>query len=298
SEVLTADVPNQNPGFSVELTATDATCSLADGAVTASVVPAGDYTYQWSAGATTPGISDLSPGTYSLTVSAGGNWLRAAAATVAEEPFEPDLELTVTPSACGSNTGTVRVDVSPIGGYAYIWSNGATVDQLSGLAPGDYSVTVSVFGAPQCAVSASVTVPENDPEFVLEWIVVPADCGQSNGQADVTPSIGASYSYQWAHGPPTDVVTDLAPGTYFVTVTLDGTDCAVAGEIEIPENPPAITISFETTDAGCGLSDGAVNAVVGPPGEYLYAWSGGQTTPGLTGLAPGTYSLTVTIPGT
>src|SRR5690606_18877903 len=41
SEVLTVDVPNQNPEFSVELTATDATCSLADGAVTASVVPAG-----------------------------------------------------------------------------------------------------------------------------------------------------------------------------------------------------------------------------------------------------------------
>src|SRR5688572_21330578 len=57
------------------------------------------------------------------------------------------------------------------------------------------------------------------------------------------------------------------------------------------------TLTFSKANASCnGSTDGQAEVTVvsnaNPP--YTYSWSNGQTTPQITGLVSGTYSVTVT----
>lgn len=54
------------------------------------------------------------------------------------------------------------------------------------------------------------------------------------------------------------------------------------------------SVATLVSDAGCGLSDGSISIAVSPAGNYTYQWNSGQNTAGITGLAPGTYTVTVT----
>jgi hypothetical protein len=63
-------------------------------------------------------------------------------------------------------------------------------------------------------------------------------------------------------------ITDLTPGEYQVTVTLAGTSCSGSGTVIVEEQSGNVTLSFTTTPAGCGLSDGTATVTVDPPGSY------------------------------
>ncbi|MDX9751671.1 MAG: SprB repeat-containing protein, partial [Flavobacteriales bacterium] len=56
-----------------------------------------------------------------------------------------------------------------------------------------------------------------------------------------------------------------------------------------------ISVTVQVTPAQCGLSNGTATAQVqGGQLPYTYQWNTGATTSALSGLAPGTYSVTVT----
>ncbi len=105
------------------------------------------YSYLWSNGGTTATIANLSAGTYVVTVSDS----LGTTTTDSIEITEPDP---VTIAAIGSfevcdgeSDGAIDLTVSGgndcAGGYTIQWSNGATTEDVTGLAPGIYSVTVS-----------------------------------------------------------------------------------------------------------------------------------------------------------
>lgn len=100
------------------------------------------YSIQWSTGETTLQIGNLWPGYYSVTVTdANGN-------SASETIQIIDVALYVSGSTLntpdGASQGAVNLEVSGgIQPISYLWSNGATTEDLSNLPIGTYTVTVS-----------------------------------------------------------------------------------------------------------------------------------------------------------
>jgi hypothetical protein len=142
-------------GISANVSNTNTTCGQSNG--TATVFPSGgtNYLYSWSGGGSSSAISNLSPGTYTVTVTSNG-CSATASATVAGST-EPTVSVSTTPEVTPSANGTATAN--PVGGtpgYTYSWSNGQTTQTATGLAAGNYTVTVT--DADGCTASQSVTV--------------------------------------------------------------------------------------------------------------------------------------------
>ena len=296
--ILSAQIGTKPFEPSVAFTTTPSTCGGSDGTATVIVNPPGQYTYAWSNGQSGSTVSGLAAGAYSVTVSKPGT-LCTHVANVSVDDISASFSVSIssTMSGCGLSNGTANAMVTPPGSYDFIWSNGQTGPQASGLAEGSYTVTVSITGT-SCSEEASVAITETPASFVVSLTATQASCGLSDGTATATVNPPGAYTYMWSNGQSGFQISNLAPGNYTVTVTLQGEDCTQQGNITVQSTPFPATISLSSTPSSCGGSDGTVSAMVTPPGEYNYQWSNGQTNSQLSGVSAGTYTVTVTIPGT
>ena len=170
--------------------------------------------------------------------------------------------------------------------------------------PGNYTAALRVideFGCADTATTGVVDFVVVDSNNKLEAICTGGLilCDQDmNGIVSVQPSGGTGiYSYAWSEGQTTQVATGLAAGTYTVTVT-DGNGCTDICSATVAAATP-LTVACTSTPVLCddmnGTSDdGTATATpAGGTGVYTYAWSEGQTAMVATGLAAGTYTVTV-----
>ncbi|MFN8393527.1 MAG: T9SS type A sorting domain-containing protein [Bacteroidia bacterium] len=277
------------------------------------------YTYSWSNGATTEDVGNLSVGTYSVTVTDANGCSTTSSFTLTEPAILASSGVAAT-YACGTNVSCNgasdgSIDLTATGGasclaYSYSWSNGATTEDVSNLAAGTYSVTVT--DANGCSTTSSFTLTEPD-QLRVDAITSPTFvCGTNvscNGASDgaINLAIGGgatclAYTYQWSDGATTEDRTGLTAGTYSVTVT-DANGCSTSGSITLTE--PAILASSGVaatyscgTNVSCnGAADGSINlTATGGAGcvNYSYSWSNGATTEDVSGLTAGTYTVTVT----
>ena len=255
------------------------------------------YSYAWTNGATTQDISGLTAGTYTVTVTDANGCTKTTSATVTQPSDIAPVFLTTHVTCYGGNNGAIDMSVSGgTPGYTYLWSNGATTQDLMNLTAGTYTVTVT--DANSCTKAVGIIVVQPSEIIVSETHVNVLCNGASTGSIDLTASGGTgALSYDWSHiagnNNPQDP-TGLAAGTYCVTVT-DANGCTKTLCATIME-PPALQLSAIATNASCtGLADGSIDLTVsgGTPG-YTYLWSNGLTTQDPSGLVAGTYTVTVT----
>ncbi|MFM7727583.1 MAG: SprB repeat-containing protein, partial [Flavobacteriales bacterium] len=201
---------------------------LCNGAATGSVnltVTGGTapYTYLWSNAAVSEDLSALTAGTYNVTITDINN-CTASASAVISQPAAVALSTTQSNILCnGATTGAINLSVSGgVSPYTYAWSNGATTEDISGLAAGTYTVTVNDANGNTlgCTATASVTITQ-PAAVVLTTTQTDVLCnGASSGAIDLSVSGGTSpYTYSWSNGATTQDISSLAAGTYTVTVT-------------------------------------------------------------------------------
>lgn len=266
---------------------------------TATMAPTGGttpYTYSWTTGATTAGVSNLCVGVYTGTVT-DKNGCQSVYTTTVSEP----LPLTITTSSVNVTCGglcNATAGVVPSGGtspYTYSWSpGGQATSSVTGLCAGTFTITVN--DTKGCTVSQTVIITEPAPLTSVPTATNVTCKGLCDGIADANAAGGtAPYTYSWSNSTTNSTATGLCPGTYTVTVT-DFSLCVTTGTITITE-PLILAANASLTNVSCsGLCDGSVtSAPTGGTVPYTYLWGpGGETTASVTGLCAGTYSVSVT----
>lgn len=111
----------------------------------------------------------------------------------------------------------------------------------------------------------------------------------SMGQNGIMP-----YTYTWSNNDTTPTASNLAAGTYSLTVT-DAIGCSTTAVLTL-NDPQVLNFSATGTDLSCnGDNSGMVStSISGGVPNYTYQWSNGSTAAQLMNAAAGMYMVTVT----
>lgn len=267
-----------------------------DGSITAIPDPAGNYTYLWSTGSQTQTITNISAGTYLVTVSDEYGCTLSASHNLTENPPLQSTFSKVDP--CGGYNGSATA--LPYNGkspYTYKWSTGATTQTINNLGAGTYYCTVKDACLSTYVITVTLTAP---PAFTSVTIsTTPQSACIANGTATAIPVGGKPpYTYSWSNGGTTETITNLAQGYYVCTVadacgvTKSGSGNVGKKSITLPQ--PSTTCTERTQCTGTATANPSGGD---PPFTYLWdANAGNQTTQTATNLCYRTtgYKVTVT----
>ncbi len=156
---------------------TDVSC-FAGNDGSASVMPAGGtapFTYLWSNGNSTALNNGLDAAVYGVTITDANACSATAFVTVSQpsQPLTASVDSVVNNS--GTNDGSINISVS--GGnpsYNYLWSNGASTEDISALSDGTYTVTITDANGCTSTLSVSLLISNTgNIENVLSFNLIP-----------------------------------------------------------------------------------------------------------------------------
>ena len=252
------------------------------------------YTFEWSDGSTGQSLADVPAGTYTVTATDANGCTETATETV-NEPAAIDLTLTPEDAACnGASNGSVNLDISGgTPGFIYAWSNGANTQNLSDVPAGTYTVTAT--DANGCAETSSAGVGEPTAITTTTTVTNAGCAGATNGGIELDVSGGTpGYTFEWSNGSTDQNLSNVAAGTYTVTIT-DDNGCTESATDTVNESG-GITMTLTPENATCnGLPNGNIGVdIQGGTPNFSYAWSNGSTDQNLSNVPAGTYTVTAT----
>ncbi|MBA4239658.1 MAG: hypothetical protein C0448_02940 [Sphingobacteriaceae bacterium] len=285
--------------LSVSPQISQSSCSSPTGSITVNVTggTGGPYTYTWLPSGSTPTVTNLAPGNYTLTVSDGGC---AQTQVYSVNSYSaPVITSTENNISCGALCdGNISITLS--GGtptYTPQWSTGVTgTTSINGLCAGIYSVIVT--DAAGCSAVKNYTLTTVPTiAFSSPDLNNPQCHDDCNGSLTVIPVGGTMpYTFSWT---PTNVnsatTNSLCAGNYSIIVT-DANGCAASDTYSLI-NPPTLSLTAVVTDASCNtVSDGAIDiTVTGGSAPINYNWTPGNIgTEDLTNVFAGPYTITAT----
>ncbi len=240
-------------------------------------------------------FSNLASGNYIINVSDALNCSSVLPISITEPEEISSSSLLINDVNCfDAADGSATVEVNG-GAYPYIynWSDSQTDSIATGLAAGDYLVTIS--DANNCSTTDAISIVEPPVlEILLETDSVTC-AGESSGGAILTITGGtADYTYEWSNGDTNDFIGDVTVGIYSVTAT-DANNCTIEETIEVFE-PEYLSSTIEFSNAGCfeGADGNATAMVTGGQGPYTYNWSNGTSEQQAIDLAAGDYTVIIT----
>jgi hypothetical protein len=261
------------------------------------------FSFLWSNNATDSCISNLTAGTYCVTVTDALGETGTCCAIISQPSLLIVTCITQPNVNCyGENNGIICANVS--GGtppYDYLWNNmsythtNATTNCINNLISGFYCVTVTDYNG--CTAGCCTTISE-PPQLVATCITQSnVTChGGNNGSVCVSPSGGTPpYTWVWNNLATTGCINNLTTGTYCATVT-DSQGCTTSCCTTITEPPPlAVNCTVQSNVSCYGGNDGEICASAsGGTAPYTFIWSNGNTSSCWDNLSVGNYCVTIT----
>ncbi|MFT5264582.1 MAG: hypothetical protein ACI8YQ_003328 [Polaribacter sp.] len=258
------------------------------------------YFFQWSNGLLTSTISNLPTGTYQPTITdfKGCTTLGLAVTVGTPAAMGISLDLLKTPDCNEIENGEIELSIS--GGtapYTYEWSNNENTEDLSDLAEGEYTLTLTdskgctIVSEPYELIAPEVLF------FDLVFIQEESCQGVGDGSINVQVLGGTEpYDFQWNTGQETDDIENLSAGMYQLLVT-DNNGCTKTSPfLELVALEPLSVTVAEQSDVSCaGQTNGSVYLDVPTLGmPYSYLWNDGSSAPFLEDVSPGNYQARIT----
>ena len=254
----------------------------------------------------------LTAGTYHLKVTDLNNCEQTIDITLTQpDPVSINFSVNnITCQAAGFDNGSIDLTVS--GGaspYIFLWSDGSSSEDLSGLTEGYYRVTVTDANGCSKTDSARVNLPPplTYSKSIADYNGYQISCnGIADGRITINPTNGEPpYNYIWS-GPGgfssgANEISGLLTGQYVLTIT-DNNFCTATETFDLTE-PGIIGIAAVTSSsiAGgynidcAGSSTGSVEIeVVNTAGTVNFFWSDGLTGQARYELAAGDYRVIIT----
>lgn len=170
TETYTINAPS---AVSIASSAITNPCNTNDGAVDITVSGgAGSYTYNWTGGATTEDLANLTAGTYIITITDANN-----CSTVDSVILTGATPIVITTDSVQNESSDLSGGIYlTLGGgvapYAVSWNTGATSEDLVNLTAGTYNVSIT--DANGCVSTQSFTVQYLIPDLIKNIAAVDA----------------------------------------------------------------------------------------------------------------------------
>jgi hypothetical protein len=221
----------------------------------------GIYQYKWSNEANSAMIQNLTPGTYTLTVTDNKGCTATGQAKIEAYNCTVQISVTSMPASCPvipDGSAEVTTVTGGNGPYKYLWPNGQTTFQATGLLAGSYTVTVTDNSG--CAATGSIQVSANDqipPVVVGNNITVYLT---ANGTVSLDAAQVGSGSYDNCSlvnlqvSPQGFNCSHIGPNTVTLTVTdaAGNVSTGTATVTVLEQMPPVITCPAAITTQTCG----------------------------------------------
>lgn len=267
----------------VSLDSTDVLCyGESTGTITTTVTGGvGPYRYIWSGGSLVSNAQNqnaLPANTYNVLVIDHNGCQATAQATITQPP-QLVVSGSVTNITCyGDDDGAINLSVTGgVAPYEYLWNTGATTEDLTGLEPGRYRVTVT--DANGCIKILNFSVTQPAQLVVSESHVSPLCFGDMTGSITLLVGGGVTpYTYAWTGpdvNPTSQNQTGLGSGLYSVTITDDNGCQTTISNINLQVTEITATLNYIVTDPLTGESTVTVDAVSGGTAPYQYSLDGG-----------------------
>jgi hypothetical protein len=258
----------------------------------------GPYSFNWSTGATTEDINGLTNGTYSVIIKDTKNCQQTFNGTLTQP-----LPVTVSAvtsnfngsgvSCFGASNGTVNITpAGGNGGYTFAWSNGAAIEDISGLIAGSYSVIVT--DSKSCTGNQTIQLTQplslvttSTPQNILCF-------GGNTGSITLNATGGTTnYEYSINNGTnwqSTPTFNNLTAASYAI-LTRDANGCSDSDNVILTSPADLVLTVNGVTNTTCNQSNGsAIVSVLGGVSSYTFNWfnssntqiGSGNTIPGLS----------------
>ncbi len=235
---------------------------------------------------------NLGMGNYQIE-ALDGNGCSATTQVSIDQPTSILANANVTNVNCfGQNNAQIQVNVN--GGtpaYQYLWSHGATSQDLTGIGTGTYSLTISDSHSCTKVLNNLIVSEPSVLSVSLDNISHNPCHNDSIGQIEVSCLGGTHpYNFIWNNHSQDSILQHLKAGQYNLTVT-DAHGCTDTLMTSIVQATLlAITDSVYIENH---LQSIDIVPVGGTP-SYQYEWSNGEQSANLSNLGTGLYQLTVT----
>lgn len=303
---MTDDLDLQNPMQVIIAEKSDESCEGSSDAYIGLRVTGGQspYRFQWNDGSDQALLENKVAGAYHCTITdaLGCILITEPIELKAGNPMEVQILDQTIASCLGTPDGYILAgQTGGIEPVAYLWNNGHDTNELSGVGPGNYQVTVT--DSKGCTAVSQVIEMKASISFDIGYVISPPSCnGDNNGKIEVIGILNGTppYSFEWSNGSNATKIEDLSPGFYSVTIFDNGQCFEILDSLEVPEVPGLSVQLKAKDDVTCyGSTDGSieVRAKGGTP-PYFYLWYKNNkifsTDENLFEIGAGVYQLILT----
>jgi gliding motility-associated-like protein len=260
------------------------------------------YMYNWSGGyaGDTIKVAPATTTVYTVTASSGSGCTNSATAIVSVHAMTANAgsPAIICPGVSTTLNASASTGIAPL---TYAWSPAASLNTSTGaqvIATPSVNTTyiVTVTSGDGCTQTSSVAITLTN----ITVSATPTNPTICAGASVPLTASGTATSFTWSPG--TGLSTTVgasvtaSPGTTMTyVVTGTGSGCSVKDSVLVTVVPLPNAQIVSSTPATCGTSNGTATASTGTGYSYLWSDPAHQTTVTATGLAAGTYTVTISV---